>query len=223
MNKGYIIDLDGTLIDSMALWDNLGRYYLQELNITPSDDLNERLAVLSIDKAIDYLINEYSLKETKTAIYQQLNNLLAKLYQNEVTLKPGVVKFLTQCKNHHKKLCLLTANTKTITNIILNKYQLTNYFDLIITCDDTKLDKQIGNIYQEAADKLKLNKKDCIVIEDAYHAIKTAKDAGFTVWAVADHSNQTSWSKICKISDKHFKSMSEMEDSNEKSINNCRL
>ena len=73
------------------------------------------------------------------------------------------------------------------------------------------LDKRSGEAYNYAISALHLHKDECIVIEDALHAIIAAKKQGFTVWAVADQSNQDDWDEICKISDLNLKNLSEME------------
>lgn len=211
MIKGYIIDMDGTIIDSMAIWDDIGSRFLLQKNITPASNLKETLAPLSINQAINHLIKEYQLVESADQINQQINNLLDSIYANEVTLKTGAKDFINTCYQQNKKLCLLTANNYQTTIKTLDKFAITDKFHQIITCDSTSLDKQNGDIYKYAAKQLNLNINECIVIEDAYHAIKSAKNAGFKVWAVADSSNQQQWDKICKLSDQHFTNMKEME------------
>lgn len=212
MIKGYIIDLDGTLLDSMFIWNNIGSRYLLSKNIIPKNDLDKILASLSINQAIKYISKEYSLNESYQQIYQEINTLLKKRYLTETTLKPGAKDFLIKCVKEQKKLCLLTANTLEITNTILDKYSLSKLFTKIITSEQTDLDKQNGEIYQFAAKQLKLKINECVVIEDAFHAIVSAKQAGFTVWAIYDTSNQDKWAQICTISDKYFKNISEMGD-----------
>lgn len=212
MINGYIIDMDGTIVDSMGIWDDLGSRFLIQKQVTPAANLKDILAPLSINQAIDYLIKEYHLSQSHKQINQEINNLLNTIYSNEVKLKPGAKTFINKCFKYQKKLCLLTANNYQTTISILNKHNLTNKFDQIITCDDTHLTKQDGIIYEYAAKQLILNKEECIVIEDAYHAIKCAKTAGFKVWAIADKSNLQYWDKICKLSDLNFNNMHEMED-----------
>ena len=211
MINGYIVDMDGTLVDSMALWDDLGSRFLRQKHITPKANLKEILAPLSINQAITYLINEYHLSQTVSQISQEINMMLETIYTSEINLKPGAADFIEQCFKQNKKLCLLTANNYQTTIKVLNKYNLTNKFDQIITCDNVSLDKQNGAIYEYAAEQLGVLKDECIVIEDAYHAITSAKDACFKVWAVADLSNQQDWDKICQISDLYFNDMREME------------
>ncbi len=205
MIKGYIIDMDGTLLDSMHIWNELGSRFLELKGITPEANLKDILAPLSINQAIKYIAETYQLKEPLDVLINEVNSLLNHIYLSEIPLKPGALEFITNCFNHHKKLCLLTANNYQATINILDKYNLTSKFDEIITCDHTTLDKRSGEAYNYAISALHLHKDECIVIEDALHAIIAAKKQGFTVWAVADQSNQDDWDEICKISDLNLK------------------
>lgn len=60
--ENYIFDLDGTLIDSMPVWDNIGVDFLLSKGITPPYDLKETLSRMSFKEAADYFINELGLK-----------------------------------------------------------------------------------------------------------------------------------------------------------------
>ena len=86
------------------------------------------------------------------------------------------MEFITNCFNHHKKLCLLTANNYQATINILDKYNLTSKFDEIITCDHTTLDKRSGEAYNYAISALHLHKDECIVIDT--FAVKIIKRKG---------------------------------------------
>lgn len=211
MIKGYIIDMDGTLLDSMNIWETAAITLLKNRGIIVSDDLKRILAPLSIKDAINYLKNKYCFNETVSEIQKQLFDLIEYQYLNEVSLKTGVREFINKCTILNKKMCLLTANKRNLTIKILNKHKLISYFDQIITCDDTNLTKQDSDIYIYAMKKLNLNINECIVIEDALHAINTAKKAGFIVWGVADRSNLNDWIKIKSICDLAFKNMKFME------------
>ena len=210
MIKGYIIDMDGTLLDSMFIWDNIVMMLLQKIVITFDDELKNILAPLSIDEALKYLKKRYHLSNTIPELQNELLKILEYQYLNNTTLKTGAKKFIKNCVASNKKLCLLTANKHDLTVKVLTKNNLLHYFNSIITCDDTVLTKQDSTIYQFAAKSLDLNINECIVIEDALHAICSAKKAGFIVWAVADNSNIHDWKKIRMLSDAAFNSMESM-------------
>ena len=59
-----IFDMDGTLLDSMKKWKSLGRDYLCSLGIHPPDDLEERVASMSMQEGAEYLHRELKVPET---------------------------------------------------------------------------------------------------------------------------------------------------------------
>lgn len=211
MIKGYIIDMDGTLLDSMEIWENAAITFLKNKGIIVDNELKNILAPLSIKEAINYIKKRYYLSESLTEIQNLVLDLIEYQYLNEANLKSGVREFIKKCVLLNKKLCLLTANQRDLTIKILTKHKLIDYFNQIITCDDTSLTKQNPYIYKYAAKQLNLKINECIVIEDALHAINTAKKAGFIVWGVADQSNLKDWIKIKSISDLTFKNIKYME------------
>ena len=60
--KGAIFDADGTLLNSMYVWEELGERFLRGLNIEPEKNLSEVLSQMSLNESSIYLMNKYSLK-----------------------------------------------------------------------------------------------------------------------------------------------------------------
>ena len=56
MIKGVIFDVDGVLLNSMPVWENLGELYLDHLGIEAEKNLGETLFEMSLEEAADYLI-----------------------------------------------------------------------------------------------------------------------------------------------------------------------
>ena len=95
MIKGYIIDMDGTLLDSMHIWNELGSRFLELKEITPEANLKDILAPLSINQAIKYIAETYQLKEPLDVLINEVNSLLNHIYLSEIPLKPGALEFIT--------------------------------------------------------------------------------------------------------------------------------
>ncbi len=64
MIKGVIFDVDGVLLNSMPVWENLGELYLDHLGIEAEKNLGETLFEMSLEEAADYLISHYNLEKT---------------------------------------------------------------------------------------------------------------------------------------------------------------
>lgn len=208
--KGYIFDLDGTLLDSMAIWDVLSIHYLQEQNIEPQVDLIEQLKPLSLQEAAIFIKEQYHLNQSLLQIEEGFHKQLAKEYQT-VTLKEGVLSFLEKCYQKHIPMCLLTANHSQLTHHILQQFNIKHYFQSIITSDDIPYTKQDIRSYQYASHTIHVPIQQCIVVEDALHAIITAKKSGAYVKAIYDQANEKDWLNIVSIADKTYQTFQEME------------
>lgn len=73
MIKGVIFDVDGVLLNSMPVWENLGELYLDHLGIEAEKNLGETLFEMSLEEAADYLISHYNLEKTVEEVVQGLN------------------------------------------------------------------------------------------------------------------------------------------------------
>lgn len=97
MIKGYIIDMDGTILDSMQIWENAAITLLKNKDIIVDNELKNILAPLSIKEAIDYIKKRYCLSESVTEIQNLMFNLIEYQYLNEANLKSGVREFIEKC------------------------------------------------------------------------------------------------------------------------------
>jgi len=225
--KACIFDLDGTLLDSMPVWRNLGINYLKSQNIVPPENIKEILKPLSLLQAAQYFRKELGIGYTDNEIITQINRMLEHQYFYNIKEKPGVIEFLEKLKASGVKICVATATDKYLVEAALKRLNILSYFEFIITCTCVGVGKNSPVIYQEALKKLGSRIDETIVFEDALYAIETAKKAGFIVAGIYDASAQNDTLKIKEICDYyiyHTNDLVEMELWNyEKSINNSRL
>ena len=81
MIKGAIFDVDGTLLDSMGVWDTIGEDYLRSLGYEPRENLNEKFRIMSIREAAEYYISEYGVPLSVEEICRQVNGWIERFYR----------------------------------------------------------------------------------------------------------------------------------------------
>ncbi len=191
MIKGAIFDADGTLLDSMGMWDTVGVRYLRSLGIEATPGLREILFPMSLADCAIYLKEAYQLTFTTREIEDGINRTIYNFYHDEVKLKPGVKAFLTALKAHGVALTLATATDRTAILKGLERTELLPLFDAVLTCGELGVDKRSPHIYDAARDCMGTRTEETWVFEDAVHAAQTAFSAGYRVAGVADaYSNQ---------------------------------
>ena len=104
-----------------------------------------------------------------------------------------------------------TATDRPLAEAALRHAGIDGYFRGLITSQEVGVGKgESAEIYERAMRRLQSNKKDTVVFEDAYHAIQTAKAAGFRVAAVYDEAEEENQPAIRQLADYYIRSFEEM-------------
>ena len=183
--QSAIFDMDGTLLDSMPTWRELGPTFLKEAGITATPEQDRMLHILADCDVIPYLREVCGLPWSQQEIIDQIIQRMETFYSSQVRPKPGLEKFLSILKMEGVWMYVATATHRRLTEKALKTAGIDHYFRGIVTSADAGNHKsESADIYEMAMRRLQSNKRDTVVFEDALHAIRTAKAAGFRVAGV---------------------------------------
>lgn len=183
--QSAIFDMDGTLLDSMPTWRELGPTFLKEAGITATPEQDRMLHTLADCDVIPYLREVCGLPWSQQEIIDQIIQRMEIFYSSQVRPKPGLEKFLSILKMEGVWMYVATATHRRLTEKALKTAGIDHYFRGIVTSADAGNHKsESADIYEMAMRRLQSNKRDTVVFEDALHAIRTAKAAGFRVAGV---------------------------------------
>lgn len=183
---GAIFDVDGTLLDSMAIWDTVGERYLRSLGYQPRERLSEVFHSMSLQQAARYYREHYGVPQSEEEIIRGVNALLERRYREEAVLKPGARELLQRLRQQGVRLGIATATGRHLTEAALSRLGVREYFSVLLTCGETGHGKDEPHIFEAALRALGTRREETLVFEDALYAIRTAKAAGFFVAAVYD-------------------------------------
>ena len=186
MIKGAIFDFDGTLVDSMFIWDTFGEDYLRTLGKEPKENLTEAFKTFTLEQAAEYYREHYGVTLSVEKIVDNINEMIAEIYKTQVILKDGVLEFLRDLRSQGVKMCVATVTDRPIVEDVLEGLGIRDFFDGILTSAEVGYNKETPHIYRAALEVLGTKKEETVVFEDAFHALMTAKSDGFTVAAVYD-------------------------------------
>ena len=190
-----IFDVDGTILDSMEVWNTLASQYVQSLGMVPEKNLDEIVSDMSLEQSATYLKNHYKINKQEERIISEVLNFISDFYEYEVNLMPGFKEFIS----HYDSINVIgTSCDEELVKIALNRLAVLNYFEDIITCSKVNKSKNDPDFYLACAQVLKQRPEDIVVFEDADYCIDVARKVGF---------------KVIKIKD--------WRDLNEKCINDC--
>ena len=207
--RGAIFDVDGTLLDSMFIWDTIGETYLRSIGYEPREKLNEVFKNMSLFQAARYYRTEYGVTLSIDEIMNGVNAMLERYYRFEVSLKPGVAELLAQLQASGVKLCIATATDRYLVEAALERCGVLSCFGAIFTCNEVGHGKDEPDIFEEALRFLGTEKAETVVFDDALYAVRTAKEAGFPVAAVYD-SHERSQEEVCARSDLYLEDLTQL-------------
>ena len=186
MIKGAIFDLDGTLLDSMFIWDTIGEEYLRSLGKEPHEDLKETFMTLTLEEAAEYYREHYGVTLSVKEIVDGVNAMVEQTYRTKVTLKPGISEYLAWLKGNGVRMCVATVTDRYLVEETLDRLGVRHYFSEIFTCAEVGFGKDKPIIYQKALEYLGTAKDETYVFEDMLFALNTAKTDGFPTVGVYD-------------------------------------
>ena len=184
--EAVIFDLDGSLVDSMWMWERIDIEYLGKFGIPMPKDLQRQIEGMSFNETAQYFKSHFHLPDSLEQIKEAWNRMAWDKYRHEVPLKPGAAAFLEQCRKDGVRLGIATSNSRELVETIAEVHGLREYFSCIMTACDVKKGKPAPDIYLAVAGALGVSPKNCLVFEDIVPGIMAGKNAGMEVCAVED-------------------------------------
>lgn len=184
--EAAIFDLDGTLIDSMGMWDDIDREYLEKRNISLPLNLKTEIEHLSFSETADYFKTKFHIEDTIDTIEKEWYDMAFHKYSDNIMIKPYVRNFLEILKSKNIKISLATSNYREIAEVALKKNNLYNFFDAIVVTQDVNRGKDFPDIFLLASQKINVIPEKCVLFEDSLPAVKSGKCANMSVIAVKD-------------------------------------
>ena len=184
--KGAIFDLDGTIIDSMGIWEKIDIKFFEEINIPMPSDYIKIINNMSFEESAIYTIKRINLKESKENIIERWNQMAMFEYAHNIKLKPNVRTYLEKLKENNIKIGLATASPQELYESVLKNNKIYDYFDAFTTLQEVKKDKNYPDIYLLTSEKLGICPEECAVFEDILIGINTCKKANFKTVGVYD-------------------------------------
>ena len=208
--KAVLFDLDGTLVDSMWLWEDIDKEYLSRFDITLPDDLQDMIQGMSFSETAVYFKERFLIPHSLEDIKADWNKMAWKKYAEEVPLKEGVLSVLKELRNRGISMGIATSNSKELVELVIGKLGVAKYFSSIRTSCEVAKGKPSPDIYQLVAIDLGAEPAECLVFEDIIAGILAGKSAGMKVCSVYDKKSEGDTKKKQELSDYYIHTFSEL-------------
>lgn len=208
--KACIFDLDGTLVDSMWMWPDIDREYLNRFEIEYDDNLKNEIDGISFHETAVYFKNKFGISDSVEKICKDWEDMAYDKYKYEVKEKPGCKKFLEHLRSKGIKMGIATSNNRSMVDVVLESLNMKDFFEVITTSDEVKRGKPAPDVYLTTANLLNVEPKNCLVFEDVVAGIMAGKSAGMRVCAIEDDFTKEVRQKKKELSDYYIVDYSEL-------------
>lgn len=225
MIKAAIFDVDGTLLDSMGIWEDAGARFLAWHGITALPGLGKILFPMSLEEGAAYLKAEYAPRAandrkghapsdhglsghallghalSEQEIIAGVLDVIRDFYYEEAQLKPGAQALLDELAAKNIPMAVATSSDEELVRRAFSRLGISHRFCAIFTCSQVGAGKDSPEIYRQACRYLGAQPQDTWVFEDTLFALKTAAQAGFKTAGVYDGASEGDTEAIRQLAD----------------------
>lgn len=227
--KIIIFDLDGTLIDSIDIWNQVDvelvkRISGKSIKFTEIENLRDTIMMNckpNEDKYLKYfegLKIKYNSPLAPKEISKLNDEIALELLETVIDYKKGAAELIKKLKPNFK-LIIATTSPKYMVDIYINKNKniiskanIKKYFEGIYTKESVKSLKPDPEIYLKILKDYKVSPEECLVFEDSIEGIRASKKAGIKVVAVYDKYSNKYRKIINKESDYQINTFADLLD-----------
>ena len=185
--KLFIVDYDGTLLNSLSMWEDIASRYVKSKGIEPELDLDKIVKLQTNDETALYLSKKYFNNINPNDLILDIDSFIEKEYL-KIKINKGALELLNNIKDKGK-VVLFTATSKSLIEKSLKINGIENIFEKLYTSTNFNYTKTDGTGFIKLLENEKIKLEDAIVIEDSTHAICGAKNKGFKVLTIATYKN----------------------------------
>lgn len=190
-----ILDMDGTLLDSSGMWDDVARGLLAQWDAVYTQGQGDDTMTMTIDGAAAYFAEQCHLPVTPQELARQIRDRARQAYGTIAKLKPGVREAINLMKSRGMTLCVASGTEKPLVDAALEQFGILDRFAFTVSCR-TPRGKAEPEVYLRAAQKLGATPEQIMVFEDSPVAVHTARQAGFYTIGVLDEHTRPHWEEV---------------------------
>lgn len=209
--KGAIFDVDGTILDTMPIWNDCPKILLERRNIIMKNDTPSVLFCLTIEDSAKYLKSVYNLPDDVEDLMKEINGIVDDFYFNGAELKPGAEKLLQQLQSADVPCVVASSTDRYCLEAALNRLGMMKYFKKIFTCGEVGKSKSYPDIFLKSMDFLSVRPEETWLFEDGLYSAKTAKSMGIKVLGVYDEGSRDDEIEFREIADIYVKSLEDID------------
>lgn len=191
----FIFDFDGTLVDSMPLWENFCGDWLRGMNKTPDDSLEDDIKAMTIAQSADYVNQRYGMNLSRAELIRQWEDVMLPRYA-KAALKQGAADLVRGLAARGKKLGIATYSFPRCVESVLERHGLRRFFSSMLYAHEFEDESNFTSVkkdpafWRRAAAGLLTAPEKCVVFEDSFSSLEGGRAAGMGIVGIYDASSE---------------------------------
>jgi HAD superfamily hydrolase (TIGR01509 family) len=178
-----IFDLDGVLIDSEAIWDDVREAYVRDRGGRYDVVASHAMMGMSSFEWSRFIHEELGVSAPPDAINADVVELMAERFRLRLPLIDGAAAAV-KAIGERFPLGLASSSNRPLIDLVLELSGLASLFSVTVSSEEVARGKPSPDVYLEAARLLRVDPAQCVAIEDSASGIRSAKAADMTVVAI---------------------------------------
>ncbi|MBE6471161.1 MAG: HAD family phosphatase [Coriobacteriaceae bacterium] len=208
--RGLIFDCDGTLLDTMPVWNELEADLARKAGVVLNDEQLEELRAAPIDECAAIFHARYGLGESAEDVLSMMDDALMGFYANTAEALPGVIALLERARELGIPCVVLTSSPERYVVAGLKHAGIAGYFTRLITTDGVGLSKQDERIWRLALDVMGSTPETTWGFEDSVYAVKVMARVGIRTVGAWDCDETGTYEQLAEAADIAVRSLEEL-------------
>ena len=187
MIAAVVFDLDGVLLQSEEVWDDVRERYVRERGGRYDGEVQRAMMGMSAPEWSAYLHEEAGVPDEPDAINQEVVERMLEAYRSELPLLPGAIEAVRRTADAFP-LGLASSSNRAIFEEVLRLAGIEQCFRATVSSEEVARGKPAPDVYLEAARRLEVPPEQCAAVEDSHAGIRSAEAAGLRVVAIPNAS-----------------------------------
>jgi HAD superfamily hydrolase (TIGR01509 family) len=182
MIDGVVFDMDGVIVDTEPVWEQVRRAYVAEAGGVWQPDSQRRLMGMSTPEWASYLSDELGVHRDPATVADEVVARMAARYRESLPLLPGAVDAVHRMAGRFR-LGLASSSPRRLIDQVLASAGLGRVFAATVSTEEVAAGKPAPDVYLVAAQRLGLPADRCAAVEDSTNGLRAASAAGCAVVA----------------------------------------
>ncbi|MFD0683701.1 HAD family hydrolase [Actinomadura fibrosa] len=181
--RAVVFDLDGVLIDSEPVWEEVRRAYVADRGGRWLPDTQDRLMGMSTAEWADYLATDLIGGLSADEVAYEVVDQMSQRYADGLPLLPGAEEAVRRLAAH-RPLGLASSSPRALIDLVLGKLGVGSLFVATVSTEEVDAGKPAPDGYLAVAAQMEVSPADCVAIEDSSNGLRSAHAAGMQVIAI---------------------------------------